>query len=195
MTLHNERKLINQLTQGSEKAFKIIFDRYYTLLCAIACHYVNDRSESILIAEDALLSLWEKRDELQDLRSLKAYLLITTRNRSIDYLRTSHTETWVGIDDINPNCFTSDDVLFEQYLATELELHIHQAINQLPLETRQVFLLSRNDGLSYTEIADRLHISVNTVKYHMKQALAMLRKSLREYLALWLIFFLSSLQK
>ena len=188
MTRHDDNQLIEWLAQGSEQAFKTVFDHYYTLLCAIAFHYVDDRAESSVIAEDALLSLWEKRGELHDLRSLKAYLLVTTRNRSIDFLRSTHAVRHVSLDDVNPNSFVSDDTLFKQYMAGELELHIRHAIERLPYETRRVFLLSREENLSYPEIAERLGISVNTVKYHIKQALSLLREALRDYLVLWLAF-------
>ena len=67
----------------------------------------------------------------------------------------------------------------------ELENRINESIDHLPEECRNVFKLSRFENLSYDEISERLGISVNTVRYHIKNALATLRTNLREYLTLF----------
>jgi RNA polymerase sigma-70 factor (ECF subfamily) len=67
----------------------------------------------------------------------------------------------------------------------ELEQKINDSIEHLPVECRNVFKLSRFDNLSYDEIAERLDISSNTVRYHIKNALSTLRTNLREYMSLF----------
>lgn len=185
-----EHKLLVQLKKGNQSAFRKIFDEYYSLLCAIAYHYVRDTSVSQILAEDALLSVWDKHEDITFTTSLKAYLMRTVRNKSIDYLRSSKIEeSFINIDEAGNHCFIPDDELFEKYVLAELEQKIEEAINTLPDECRNVFIMSRYDDKSYQEIADYLNISINTVKYHMKHALSLLREELKDYLVFIIVFY------
>jgi len=172
----------NELRQGSERAFRQVFKESYSLLCAVSYKYVQDVQISESIAEDALFTLWERRTELLPLDSLRGWLMRTVRNRSIDYLRTSHHDRFTDLEAAAQRCFIADDDLFESYMAAELENHIRAHIDALPEECRRVFCMSRYDGLGYNEIAERLGLSVNTVKYHVKNALSILRRDLKPYL-------------
>lgn len=184
-----EHKLLAQLKKGNQNAFRTMFDEYYSLLCAIAYHYVRDTSVSQILAEDALLSIWDRHEDITFITSLKAYLMRTVRNKSIDYLRSSKIEeTFINIEEVGNHCFIPDEELFEKYVLAELEEKIEEAINTLPDECKNVFIMSRYDDKSYQEIADYLNISINTVKYHMKHALSLLREELKDYLVLMIIF-------
>ena len=79
--------------------------------------------------------------------------------------------------------FLSDEYPLGQLLERELNEQILLEINKLPRETRQVFIFSRIEELAYDEIADKVGISVNTVKYHIKQALSTLRTRMKGYLS------------
>lgn len=184
-----DHKLLAQLKKGNQNAFRTMFDEYYSLLCAIAYHYVRDTSVSQILAEDALLSIWDKHEDITFITSLKAYLMRTVRNKSIDYLRSSKIEeTFINIEEVGNYCFIPDEELFEKYVLAELEEKIEEAISTLPDECKNVFIMSRYDDKSYQEIADYLNISINTVKYHMKHALSLLREELKDYLVLMIIF-------
>lgn len=185
-----EHTLIDWLRKDKQKAFRKIFDQYYSLLCAIAYHYVKDTSVSASLAEDALLSIWEKYEDITFTTSLKSYLMRTVRNKSIDYLRISRLEqTFIDIEEFGNYSFISDEEVFEKYMLAELEEKIVDAIGTLPEECRNVFIMSRFDERSYQEIADHLNISINTVKYHMKRALSLLRDELKDYLVLMVVFY------
>lgn len=192
--MHPEILLINEIKRGSNIAFKKLFDEYYSLMCSLAFEYVNDYFTARTIAEDVMLTIWEKKENLHITCSLKQYLLKSTRNRSIDYLRqNNNSRNFLNIDDIDAahtTCFLSEEDLFEQIISDELEIKIHDLINKMPEECRNVFVLSRYDGLQNQEIANRLNISINTVKYHIKNALSNLRIELQEYIAFLIIIHL-----
>jgi len=181
--------LIQQIVLGNEAAFKHLFNRYYALLCAVSYRYVQEEEVNATIAEDALLSLWEKRGQIEHICSLKAYLMTCTRNMSIDYLRSNKKQYFIDLDAATDTCFISDNEIFSAYVASELEERIEEAIETLPEECRHVFRMSRYEEKSYTEIAQELHISVNTVKYHIKNALFILRESLKEFIACLLVMY------
>lgn len=178
-------QLIERLKHGDHQAFKLIFDQYYALMCAIAYEYVEDYHASQNIAEDVMLTIWEKHAQLNISVSLKSYLLSAVRNRSIDYLRCHSREVEAfSFESVtgSSGCFIPDQELFEQIVLFELEDKIQKAIQAMPDECRKVFLLSRYEEKSYAEIAEELNISVNTVKYHIKRALSLLRQDLKEYI-------------
>lgn len=185
--LMQDAQLIDRLRLGDHQAFKLIFDQYYTLMCAIAYEYVEDYYASQNIAEDVMLSIWEKRAQLNISVSLKSYLLSAVRNRSIDYLRSNSREIEaVSFESETGSsyCFVPDEELFGQIVLLELENRIQRIIDMMPEECKKVFLLSRYEEKSYQEIADELNISINTVKYHIKKALSLLREELKEYVVM-----------
>ena len=106
------------------------------------------------------------------------------RNFSLNYLQKNYVEKEVslnGLDITSPLLFLSDEYPLGRLLEKEMSEKLHEEINRLPKETRQVFILSRLEELKHEEIAERLGISVNTVKYHIKQALSILRDRLKDY--------------
>lgn len=188
--------VVGLLKQGTEEAFKYIYDQYYVLLCHIAHEYVQDRFLAETLVSDVIFHLWEVHDTLDIKTSLRNYLLRSVRNRSLDYLRSKHEKTEVAVS----SCWEGEDVSFpylidEQsplgvLLEKELETEINQVLQHLPPETRIVFRKSRFEKKKHAEIAQELGISVSTVKYHIKNALAKLTVALENYLVTWLVFFL-----
>ena len=193
--MHNAQ-LIKKLKEGDHQAYKYICDHYYALMGAIAYEYVEDYYISQNIVEDVMMSMWEKREQLTISTSVKSYLLTSVRNKCIDYLRGQSREAEVFSLESevgSSSCYIPDQEMFEQIVLSELEEKIEEIIQSMPEECKKVFLLSRYGDKSYTEIADELNISVNTVKYHIKKALCLFREELKDYLltitALYLYLF------
>lgn len=188
----NEKDITQlELREGNESIFNAVFNRYYTYLCAVAYQYVPDKQVCESLSEDVLFTLWQKREEILPLDSLKGYLITAVRNKSIDYLRSSSNRHYEDLE-----CCTSfvpEEELFEKYIVTELEKHIEEEINLLPEECRRVFCLSRYENKTYEEIANELNISVNTVKYHIKNAISTLRKNLAPYISMLIVAYLQSM--
>lgn len=192
----SEKEIIIKLRKGEEAAYKHLFDHHYQMLCRIACEFLKDDFLSETIVGDVIFHLWEKREEINIQTSLRAYLVRSVRNRCINYLQQEYVQK-------ETNDLPSDDALHlagihsvsDHYpLATllekELENEIVKSIGNLPEECRTVFEMSRFDNLKYLEIAEKLGISVNTVKYHIKNALAKLNHDLNKYLISLLMFWL-----
>ena len=181
-----------ELKYGSEKALQRVFSDYYPTLCSIAFQYVKDAQISESIAEDVIFQLWEKREEILPLVSFKPYLLRMVRNKSIDYLRSQHATLDLNIP--TPQCFIADNDIFESYIGIELQCLIEEKLKALSPQCQKVFYMSRYENMSYHEIALQMGISENTVKYHIKTALAHLRKELSPYLLSLLSALLASYQ-
>lgn len=190
-----ESLIIEQLRLGSEKAYKYLYDHHYLVLCHIACQYVHDDYLSETIVSDVIFHLWEIRSDLHIETTIRSYLVSCVRNRCRDYLKSQyHLHEIKSSEDIPPNFSTcyleNQDYPLGRLLEKELEKQINLSVDRLPPQCRQVFRLSRFEGKHNQEIADQLGISINTVKYHLRYALAFLKKDLQKYLILVLSFIL-----
>lgn len=188
----DEKQLIHSLKKGDNQAYKYIYDNHYTLLCKIAYEFLKDDFLAETIVDDIIFHLWEKRDTIEITLSVRSYLVQAVRNRSINYLNLEREKREVRFSVINEHnewqssVFLSDDYPLATLLEKELEQEIQNAINRLPEECRNVFNKSRFEDKRYEEIAEELGISTNTVKYHIKNAIARLNNDLQEYLILFL---------
>ncbi len=186
----HETELIDGLRSGESKAYRTLFDNYYHLLFRIACQYVRDDTVADTIVGDVLSHIWETRTSLRITSSLQAYLVCCIRNYALNYQKKIFADREISLDDyeeypeaILQGMFLSDEYPLGHLLEKELSEQILREIDKLPRETRQVFICSRIEELGYDEIADKVGISVNTVKYHIKQALATLRSRMKGYLS------------
>lgn len=178
-----DRKYILMLEKGDERAWRRLFDDNYAIMCHLAFQYVRDHFTAETLVDDVMADMWEKRNSIQVRTSLKAYLLSCVRNRCINYLRSFHIK---NMQPLACETLLEPEVIDGSYplgkmLDQELESVVREAVASLPDECRTVLLKSRVDGLRYEEIAAEMGISVNTVKYHMKNAFSILREKLGNY--------------
>lgn len=189
-----------KVIQGDEKAYEILFREYYNFLFAFATGLTGERHAAEEIVEDFFVDLWKNRKKIIITTSVRSYFVHSVHNRCINYLQ-REKHRFVSVRDVSTlidNELVAGDRLIDiqapSILINELETALEKAIEKLPENCREVFLLSRQEELSYDEIAVKLNISVNTVKYHIKTALGKLRDSLKDYMSI-LVILLSSFWK
>ena len=191
----DERKIIEGLRQGDNWAYKHLYDSYYVLMCKIASAFLQDEYSAQMLIDEFIVHLYETREKLIIKTSLHAYLMRSVRNRCINYLQSAYEQKEIrfsNISDSEENLISiiqNEDYTINSLLGDELEQIIRSSIEHLPIECRTVFEKSRFEDKTYEMIASELNISVNTVKYHIKNALSHLRKDLDKYLLLILSFF------
>ncbi len=182
-----QEELIAQLKEGKEDAYRYLFDSYYIPLCRMANFYVGDIFVAENLVGDLLYYLWKERESFQVRTSLRGYLYTAIRNRSLNYLKQASKIHETNLSFLSKN---GSDLEFPsgefsslvRLVGQELDEKIKDCVDTLPDECRAVFCMSRYDKLTYKEISDLQGISVNTVRYHIKNALATLRNKLKEYL-------------
>ncbi len=192
-----EEVIIKKLREGDEQAFRYLYDHHYVLLCRFANQLLNDPSLAEEVVDDVIFNLWEHRKELEITHSIRAYLMRAVRNRCLNELQSANRRTILHFSSfLTPENLEIIDLLFVEeshplgcLLEHELEQEITRCIDELPIECRTVFKRSRFEHKKYEEIATELGISINTVKYHIKNALAILQKRLNNYLQLLLLCF------
>lgn len=194
-----EALLVQQLKNGVDGAYKYLYDQHYQILCHVAAQYVKDDFLAETIVGDVIFHLWEVRETIEINTSVRSYLMTCVRNRCIDYLKSQYHKREVAHSDTGLRDFPvlqyvkDDDYPLGKLLEKELEDEIMNAINRLPDECRRVFNMSRFENRKYEEIAQELKISVNTVKYHIKHALALLHEDLGKYLTMAMMILIESM--
>lgn len=184
-----EQYLVEGIRNGSDEAYRMLFDIYYDRLFSVARQYLPDDFTADTVVGDLFFHLWETRHTFEIETSLTAYLIRSVRNQAINYLHKNYVEKETRLSQVSALLYQADEYPLGLLLEKELTEVIRTEIDKLPPETRQVFMLSRIEELKYAEIAEQLSISVNTVKYHIKQALSILRERLKDYF-LPLFFFI-----
>ena len=152
-------------------------------MCAYANLFLNDRDAAEDMVQEVFFNLWKNRAAVTFDRSVKSYLFRAVRNRCLNLIE--HIRIREGYKIYNQaNRTHSEQQFIDESVVSELEQKIRNTIDQLPVERRKIFMMSRFEGLKYREIADELGISVKTVENQMSHALAFLRDHLKEYLTL-----------
>jgi RNA polymerase sigma-70 factor (ECF subfamily) len=190
---YSNQQINSGIRQGDVAVFEELYRQYYVFLCLIAEHIVKNHSDAEEIVSDVFVKLWTIREKTDIAISIKAYLIKAVHNTSLNYLEKLKFENkltdGLSKSDYELLAWDSDYPLGQLYRKEIIEI-LDQGINSLPDGCRQIFMLSRNKGMKYCDIADKLGISVNTVKTQMKIALSRLRDILQDYLIILLFFIL-----
>ncbi len=176
----DERELLDRLRSGDQAAFDSIFRAHYPHLVSFGQGLLRDRSAAEDIVQEVMLELWRRRAELRITESLRAYLLRSIRNRSLNQIRHANVERRAEPQLIGEESIAAAGA--SQVVAMELRTALAAAVAELSPACREVFELSRGQGLRYAEIASTLEISIKTVESQMGKAL----RHLRLRLAAWM---------
>jgi RNA polymerase sigma-70 factor (ECF subfamily) len=172
--------LIARIARGDRGAFEALFREHYEALVRFAEGVLRSRDVAEDVVQDVMLNVWRQRETLQVDESARAYLFRSVRNRALNQLRNERVRRDAIphlASDPRPSAAVDSELVEE-----ELASAIRDAVAALPPRCREVFELSRGEGLRYSEIAAVLGISIKTVETQMGRAL----KSLRERLAAFL---------
>ncbi|WP_164879119.1 RNA polymerase sigma-70 factor [Flavobacterium cerinum] len=180
------------IRQGNEAAFERVFKLYFKNLHAYAYTFIKEDIIAEEIVQNVFFRIWEKRDQLQIDDSLKAYLYRSVHNESLNHIK--HQKVKSSFQEHYSNHAEASNDASATMIASELEIQIQKAINELPQQCRIIFQLSRFEQLKYQQIADQLNISVKTVENQMGKALKVMRLKLVEFLP-FLLFIPYLIQK
>jgi len=178
-------EVIVSIKSGDKKAFEKLFYEHYQMLVRYAFTYMKDHDIAEEVVQDIMVKFWEKRAELPDDVKVKPYLFRMTGNHCLNVLKHEKVKLQHQTETVANGISMSDG--FEVIASNELNTEIKKAIADLPEQCGKVFLLSRDEGLSYKEIAESLDISIKTVENHISKALKLLREALKPYLTILLI--------
>lgn len=169
------------LCRSDKEVFEYIFNYYYSSLCAFAIKYINDPNVIEDLVQDFFVSLWKDAPGLQIKYSLRSYLFTSVKHRCLDYIKHQKIENkyrkYVLSQDEN---YTYSNEHY--FVECELRNSIEKSLEKLSPRCRDIFILSRLNGLSNKEISKRLKISRRTVELQISNSLKILKSQLAEYL-------------
>lgn len=175
-----DHELLAELRAGSEAAFDAIFRGYYARLVHFAEAMLGERAPAEELAQDVMLELWRRRATLTVDTSLQGYLFRAARNRTLNYIRHEKVVKR-GAAYATPE-MTTPAVGDRELQQDRIDSALRAAIATLPPRCREVFELSRSQGLKYSEIASALNISIKTVEAQMGKALKIIREKMSPYI-------------
>lgn len=161
--------------------FEKTFTDLYRPLCLYALNITKTYEDAEDIVQQLFTDIWEKicAHELA-ISNLKSYLFTAVRNRSLN--QCSRGNIRIPLEDQSQQIANEDDEE-EQIRQMQREARLWDMIDQLPRERRTIFLMAKQKGMKYQEIASELHLSVKTVENQMGRALKALReKAIKIYL-------------
>ncbi|MCL6293990.1 RNA polymerase sigma factor [Jejuia spongiicola] len=174
----NQKKLIKHLRKGNTAAYSYLVDLHYKKLCDYASNLARDNFKSEDIVQNVITRMWINRKKLSPDISIKNYLYKSVYNEFIDQYRKE-----IAVTILEKKYIEGLETIIEIKDIPEtnkLMTLVQNEIEQLPPRCKETFLLSKQDGLTYVEIAEYQNVSVNTVEKQMVKAFSILRKKMKE---------------
>ena len=180
---NSDKILVEELKKGNYIAFDRLFARYGNQLYGFVYGFLKVRDDSQEVVQEVFVKVWEKRLNLDEYSSFKSFLFSIAYHHIISGFRKKISEKrYVNERILNMNNQSlTPDVEVEYIMLTE---RIDKIIATLPAQRKGIFIMSRFEGLSHSEIASKLQISVKTVENHINLTLRILRIKLGDFLVL-----------
>jgi RNA polymerase sigma-70 factor (family 1) len=167
--------ILKEFQNGSPEAFQIIFEAFYRNFVFFADRIIKNHEQAEDIVSSSFLKVWERRTDIKNTPSLIAYLQVTIRNGCLTFLssKNRHHASHGEITYLN---LISEEEIQASYIRSELLKLTWEAANALPPATKKVFQLLFDEGLSMKEVAEKLNVSINTIKTQRLSALRHLKE-------------------
>jgi len=178
MIAFEDKLKIERLILGDEQVFSLIYKEYSQKVYRLAFRYLKNESRSEEIVQETFIRIWISREGLDPNGVLWSFISVIAKRLALNALR-DISRSAVLIEKLLINVELAHSDIEEKVYGRELARNVESLISKLPLQQQLVFKLSRVEGLSHKEIAQQLHISPNTVKNHMVQALKTLKSNLQ----------------
>lgn len=176
MDKNQAQQLLERLYTDDEEALHLIFKAYYPLVCQCMLRIIPAQDTVEDLAQEVFIRFWQKRHQIVVNTSLQAYLRQMAINEALGYLRRRRF-----FEEIPYTLETDSDPIQEAQF-TDLQDAIREGMDKLPPKCKVVFTLSRFEGLSYAEIAEKTGVSLKTVENQISKALKIMRNHLGPYL-------------
>ncbi len=161
-------RCIELLKSGDQKGLDGLFEKYYQPLCEFAELFLDNEYHSEEVVSDLFLELWVKRGALSIESNIKGYLFISTKNKSLNFLKKHNKHIVSSLDSELSVASKNDADSLLDY--EELSLAVNNMLKSMPPQRRLIFTMNRLEGFKYQEIADALSISVHTVHNQLTKA-------------------------
>jgi RNA polymerase sigma-70 factor (family 1) len=176
---YDEKRLLSELVSGDERAFTTLYDLYWEPIYKLVLKYLKSSELARDVSQEIMMQIWEGRGKLAHVRNLQSYLYNVARNNAVNVLRAAGRSDIV-MGEIARN-FNRDAVCYpDDTLQKDYQAFIKRILDTLPPRSKEVFLLCREEGRTYEEVAAALGISKNAIRNYMVVALDKLREAAKD---------------
>tara|TARA_R110002049_G_scaffold141865_1_gene303606 strand:- start:207 stop:758 length:552 start_codon:yes stop_codon:yes gene_type:complete len=180
---HKKEILPSRISDRDANEFERMFRLYFLRLAKFAYKYVGNASIAQDLTQSVFLNIWELNGEWNPPGTVKSYLYSAVKNQCLNHIKHKKiVEDWKTEEAIEPKWSQMKMDWESSDREMRLQEVINIAINKMPNKRREVFELSRNEGLTHSEISDVLGITKKTVENHMGNALLFLKDELKEWI-------------
>lgn len=177
-TNKSNTELLNLLKNGDMKAFDIVYKKYSRRLYGFVFRYIKQEADTEGIVQEVFIKIWQSRDKINIYSSFESFLFTIAHNATVNLLKKRATEQKYvehvkSLQHVDETYELADEIQYK-----ELMYKFHRLLNELSPRQKEIFQLSREEGLSHKEIAEKLGISVQTVKNHLVTTLSFLKSKL-----------------
>ena len=171
------------------KRFNNIFVTHRDRYIRLAYSYTYNQETAEDLVTESLMYYWENRHRLEEVKDIPLYILVTLKNKCLDYLQ--RERTWNNIAEnllsnkeweLQMRISSLESCEPETLFSNEVQELVNQALAKLPEKSRHIFIMSRYEGKNYQTIAKETNLSVKSIEFHISKALNLLRKELKDYL-------------
>jgi RNA polymerase sigma-70 factor (ECF subfamily) len=177
-TSEDEKELLARVAMGQQQAFTQLFDRYSPVIYPYLLYWLKQTQVVEEVMQDIFIRVWRNREKLREMDNFRGWLYVIARNKANTVLKQQLLGNELG------GLYALDEIMAApQHVleAKELDVILGRAVDELPPRRREVFMLHRQEGLTYEEIGRQLGISRHTVKEHMVAALVFLKYYVKEH--------------
>ncbi len=177
--MSSDSEIIGRIRKGDKQEFEKLFRSSYVSLVRYAQTILKDHDTSEEIVQELFFRLWQDRENLKIESSLKGYLFRSVHNRSLHHIEHQKVvERHAG--EVAAAAEIVSEPVTEAIYYNELQIRVARVLDRLPERCSEIFRMNRFEGLKYTEIAEKLSVSLKTVEANMGKALKEFRKVLAE---------------
>jgi RNA polymerase sigma-70 factor (ECF subfamily) len=190
----NLNAVLHCLANDDQKALDELFNYYYPRLYQFSKSFLKLEDGIDDILQEVFVKIWKNRTNIRSSETFNPFIFTMTRNLLLNELRSRLNNQKIK-DEIYKTSIPEEYRSFTKIEYQELKETVDRIVNNLPDKQREVFLLSRHDGLSHKEIAEKLDISTKTVEYHISQSIRAIKNKLNKLGLITLLYFYLSNKK
>ena len=182
-------RLFSEAIKASDtEAYEVLFRAEYENVKFFIRHYVHDGPESEDLAQETFASLWTNRDRIDPQRNIRSFLFTIARNRALNHLTMLRTRLTDPLEKSSVNLAIESldsEAIISRIDALDMKRIIDMVYEKMPELTRRIFIMNRDENMTYEEIAESTGLTVKKVEYNMVKALKQFRSKLSVFKSLF----------